>query len=425
MLKDLSKQELLSLQKELKEKYSKYKNMNLSLDMSRGKPGVEQLGVSEGLLKCIQTNEDCFSEDGIDCRNYSHLEGIPEARKLFADIMGLSPDEVIAAGNSSLNIMYDTVARGMLFGVLGSEKPWGKYDKIKFLCPVPGYDRHFTVCETFGIEMINVPMTAEGPDMDIIANLVESDETIKGMWCIPKYSNPEGITYSDETVKKLAQLNPKAKDFRIFWDNAYVVHTFSDKEDHLLNLMDELKKTGKEDMVFMFASTSKITFPGSGVAAIGASVNNIKHISKDFFPQTICSNKLNQLRHVRYFKDAKGIKEHMKKHAAFLKPRFEVVLKTLSEQFGDGELAEWANPNGGYFVSCNVMNGCAKRTIALLKEAGVTMTPAGATFPYGKDPCDSNIRIAPTFPPVDELQTAMDMFCLCVKLAAVEKLLVE
>ncbi len=415
------KQELETLNKE----YEQYKKMDLHLDMSRGKPGKEQLDLSQGLLSVLEKNEDCFSQNHTDCRNYGLLDGLPEAKQIFAEILELSPEEIIIGGNSSLNIMYDTISRAMLFGVYGGE-PWAKSGKIKFLCPAPGYDRHFTLCETFGIEMIPVAMTNAGPDMEAVKKAVESDEQIKGIWCVPKYSNPDGITYTDETVRAFAALNPKAKDFRIFWDNAYAVHFLDEKNDEkLLSLMQELKKTGKEDMVFMFSSTSKISFPGSGISALGASKNNIELIKKQMFAQTIGCDKMNQLRHIRYYKNADGIRAHMSKHAELLKPRFQAVIDALKTELEPLHIATWHEPKGGYFVSCNLPDGCAKRTVSLLKDAGGIMTAAGATFPYGNDPHDSNIRIAPSFPPVEELKTAMALFCLCAKIAAAEKLLKE
>lgn len=424
MLKDLSKSELKKFHDGLVREYVEYKNKNLSLDMSRGKPSSEQLDLSEALLDTVKTTAECFAADGTDCRNYGGIDGIKEAKDLFAQILGVSGDETIVGDSSSLNMMYDTVSRAMLFGVYGSERPWGKEDKISFLCPVPGYDRHFFVCQTFGINMINIPTNDDGPDMDLVEKYVSSDASVKGIWCVPRFSNPEGKVYSDEVVRRFASLSPKAKDFRIFWDNAYAVHELEDDAPVLLNLMDELKKNGKEDMLFTYTSTSKITFPGGGLAALGASRNNIELIKNQMAAQTIGPNKINQLRHIRYFKDINGIKEHMKKHRALLRPRFETVLSAL-DGIKDLGIAEWTEPKGGYFVSVDLMDGCAKRTVQLLKDAGVKMTPAGATFPYGEDPRDRNIRIAPSYPPVSELKVAMDMFCLCAKISASEKLLSE
>ncbi len=423
MIKNLSKEALKEYYQELKSKYEEYKAMGLNLDMSRGKPCQEQLDLSAKILTVLNDSEDCISKDGTDCRNYGVLAGIVEAREMFAELFDVEVDETIVGGNSSLNMIYDTICRAMLFGVYGGEKPWGQQGEIKFLCPVPGYDRHFAICEAFGIKMINVPMTPTGPDMKIVKEYVESDPQIKGIWCVPKYSNPDGITYSADTVMALVDLEPAAPDFRIFWDNAYAVHYFADEDDKLVEIMAELKKRGKEDMLFMYTSTSKVSYPGAGVGAMAASKNNVQLILKQMMPQCIGPDKLNQLRHVRYFKDATGYKQYMKKHAAILRPRFETVLETLKRELGGEDIAHWIEPNGGYFVSLYVMEGCAKRVVSLLAEAGVKMTSAGATYPYGKDPSDSNIRIAPTYPTTDELHTAMDMLCLCVKMAAAEKLL--
>ena len=423
MIKSMSKAELSELRESLSRQYDSYKLKGLKLDMSRGKPCKEQLDISEDLLTVLKSNDDCFDSTGMDCRNYGILDGIPEAKKLFADLMEVSPEEVIIGGNSSLNMMYDTIARAMIFGVDGVSEPWGKQEKISFICPVPGYDRHFSICESLGINMINVPLSSEGPDMDMIEKLVSEDGSIKGMWSIPKYINPTGITYSDEVVRRLAALKPKAKDFRIFWDNAYIVHDLKEESDKLLNLLEEAKKYGNEDMVYVFMSTSKVSFPGAGVAAMAASTKNVDYIKKKMFSQTIGPDKLNQNRHVRYYKNVDGVREYMKKHAAIIKPRFDVVLEFLSKELGGLGIADWFEPNGGYFVSVNVENGCAKKVVSLLKEAGVTMTGAGATFPYGKDPDDRNIRIAPTYPPIEELRIAMELFCICAKLAAVEKYL--
>ena len=418
-----SKQELLEEKASLVKQYEEFKARGLKLDMSRGKPGADQLALSLEMLDCLTSKDIMKDESGVDVRNYGGLTGIPEAKRLFAEILGVSTTELIVAGNSSLTLMYDAVAKAMSFGTQADCLPWGKLDKVKFLCPVPGYDRHFAVTEQFGIEMINIPMTADGPDMDMVEQYVSSDPAVKGIWCVPMYSNPEGVTYSDETVRRFAALKPAAKDFRIFWDNAYCVHHLQEKHDHLLNIMDACKSNGSEDMVYIFASTSKVTFPGSGVAAMASSEKNIAFITNQLFYQTIGFDKMNQLRHARYFKNLAGIEAHMKKHAAIIKPKFDVVLDMLDQEIAPLEIASWKRPNGGYFISFDTMEGCATRTYELCKEGGVTLTKVGATFPYGKDPKDSNIRISPTFPPVEELSLAMHLFCICVKLAAVEKLL--
>ncbi len=404
---------------QLMQEYELYKQKGLKLDMSRGKPCTEQLDLSEPLLTVLAHNSDCVGKNGVDYRNYGCLDGIPEAKELFADLLGLKPDNVIVCGNSSLNLMYDTVARAMMFGV-GGHKPWKDCGKISFLCVVPGYDRHFFVTQTFGINMISVPMLADGPDMDQIEQLVRSDASIKGIWCVPKYSNPDGITYSDEVVKRFANLSAAAPDFRIFWDNAYAVHDFDEQDqDTLLNIFDEAYRVGNEDMIYEFASTSKVTHPGAGVAVICASERNVAEIKKQMSAQTIGYDKLNQLRHVLYFGNADGLRAYMRKHAAIIRPRFEVVLQAFDQQLTG--IAEWHRPKGGYFISLNVPDGCASRVAQLMKEAGVVMTGAGATFPYGKDPRDRNLRIAPTYPTIEELKTAVDILCLCVKIAALEK----
>ena len=419
---EMNKEQLAGEKAALDKKYEEFKGKGLKLTMARGIPAPEQLDLSMEMLNTPLT--DTMSKSGNDCRSYGVLDGIPEAKELFAEILDVQPENIIVGGNSSLQLMYDTISRAMLLGVLGSEKPWCKYDKVKFLCPAPGYDRHFGICESLGIEMITVPYKEDGPDMDEVERLVSSDETIKGIWCVPMYSNPTGISYSDEVVRRFANLKPAAKDFRIFWDNAYCVHHLSDDgQAHLLNIIDECRKAGNPDMVFEFTSTSKISFPGSGVAVICASKDNIEFIKKQMGKQTIGFDKLNQLRHVRFFKNRKGIEEQMRRHADIIRPKFEAVLKTLETELKPLGIASWTNPNGGYFISFNGMDGTAKRIVALAKEAGVTMTNAGATYPYGNDPHDSNIRIAPTYPSIDELQTAMDLFCVCVRLASVEKLL--
>lgn len=407
----------------LSNEFENVKGLGLNLNMARGKPGKEQLDLSNGLLDVINSNSDFVGADGMDCRNYGVLEGIAECRKLFGDILGVDSKNVMVGGSSSLNMMFDTISCLMTKPVAEGCKPWYEVKDRKFLCPVPGYDRHFSITEYYGFEMINVPMTENGPDMDIVEELVSKDESIKGIWCVPKYSNPQGITYSDETVRRFAALKPAAKDFRIMWDNAYCIHDITDTPDELLNLYDECKKNGSEDMPIMFCSTSKITFPGAGVAAMAASENNMKLFMERYNFEVISYDKLNMLRHVRFFKNLDGIMEHMQKHKAILKPKFEIVLKHLESELKPTGIGEWTNPNGGYFVSIDVLGGTAKRVVELCKQAGVVMTGAGATYPLGKDPEDKNIRIAPTFPPNSELETAMEVFCICTKLAACEKLL--
>ncbi len=418
----MNREELLAEKVQLEAAFAEYKAKGLKLNMARGKPGADQLALAKPMLDVLNSESSLVTESGVDCGNYGELAGIPEARKLFGEYMGVTPEETIVVGSSSLTFMYDCMARAMLKGVLGSEKPWGKYDKVKFLCPVPGYDRHFTICEFLGIEMINIPLTEWGPDMDLVEKLVAEDETIKGMWCVPKYTNPLGGTYSDEAVKRLAALKPAAKDFRIFWDNAYNVH-YIYNDTKLLNILDECKKAGNPNMVYMFGSTSKITLPGAGVGFIGASKENIDFILGQLNAQAISWDKVNMLRHVRFFKDAQGIMDMMKKHADILAPKFDAVLNALDAELGEREVGTWVKPEGGYFVTYIAPNGCAKRIVALCKEAGVTLTNAGATHPYGKDPDDSYIRIAPSFPSPAELALAMEIFCISARLAAVEKLL--
>ena len=420
---EMTAQELEQLKKELSAKYKEYQAKDLKLNMARGKPCVEQLNISMGMMDVLSSDDDLTCDDGTDCRNYGVLDGVHEAKVLLADMMEVGVDNVIVYGNSSLNVMYDTIARSMTHGVMGST-PWCKLDKVKFLCPVPGYDRHFKITEYFGIEMINVPMTKDGPDMDMVEKLVSEDEAIKGIWCVPKYSNPQGYSYSDEVVRRMARLEPKANDFRIYWDNAYTVHhLYEDDQDELIEILDECKRAGNPDMVYKFASTSKISFPGSGVSVLASSLNNLQDIKKQLTVQTIGHDKVNQLRHVRYFKNIDGIKAHMKLHADILRPKFEAVLEILERELGGLGIGTWTKPKGGYFISFDSLEGCAKDIVARCKKAGVEMTGAGATYPYGKDPHDSNIRIAPSYPPKDDLIVAAELFALCVKLSSIDKLL--
>ena len=422
---ELSKEELLALREELLKSYAEEKAKGLKLDMSRGKPSVAQLDMGMDIFDVLNSQSHMDSSEGIDVRNYGVLDGLTEAKHMMADIMGVSAEHVIVYGNASLNVMYDAVSSAMTHGVMG-HTPWCKLDKVKFLCPAPGYDRHFAITEHFGIEMITVPMTPQGPDMDMVERLVEEDESIKGIWCVPKYSNPQGYTYSDETVRRFANLKPAAGDFRSFWDNAYAVHHLYDEEerqDKVLEILSECEKAGNPDMVYEFASTSKISFSGAGVAAIASSKGNLECIRRTMAIQTIGHDKINQLRHVRYFKDFEGIKAHMRKHAALMRPKFEAVESVLEKELSGLGIGAWTKPRGGYFISFDAMEGCAKAIVAKCKEAGVALTGAGATFPYGKDPRDSNIRIAPSFPTPMEMQMATDLFVLCVKLVSVEKLL--
>lgn len=423
--KNLSREELLEIKKKLEKEFDKVRAQGLHLDMSRGKPSKAQLDLSMGMMDVLTSDTDLVCVEGVDCRNYGVIDGIKEAKQLFADMMEVPKDNIIIFGNSSLNVMYDTVARAMTHGIMGST-PWCKLDKVKFLCPVPGYDRHFAITEHFGIEMINVPMTENGPDMDIVQQYVENDPAVKGIWCVPKYSNPQGITYSDETVHRFATLNPAAEDFRIFWDNAYGIHhLYEDKQDYLIEILMECKKEGHPDMVYKFGSTSKISFPGSGIAAIAGSDANMADIRQMMAVQTIGHDKLNQLRHVRFFKDIHGMVTHMKLHAEILRPKFEAILTCLDKELSGLEIGSWLAPRGGYFISFDAMEGCAKAIVAKAKEAGLVMTPAGATFPYGNDPKDSNIRIAPSFPTPEELAIATQVFVLSVKLVSIDKILSE
>lgn len=426
LLSEMNKEQLEKFRADAQAEYDGYKEKGLSLNMARGKPSSGQLDLAMQMLAAVNSYDaDYKASDGTDCRNYGGLDGIIDAKNLFSAMLGVSNDELIVCGNSSLNIMYDMIARCIIFGVDGIQKPWKDYEKIKWLCPAPGYDRHFAICESFGIEMIPIPLGENGPDMDMIEKLVSEDDTIKGIWCVPMYSNPTGITYSDEVVRRFARLKPKAGDFRIFWDNAYCIHHLTETPDKLLNILDECKKAGNDDMVYMFASTSKITFAGGGIAVMAASKKNVGYIKSLMTVQTIGYDKINQLRHAKFFGSYDGLMAHMEKHRAIIAPRFKVVLNELEEEIKPLGIGTWYKPNGGYFISFDTLDGCAKRVVGLCKDAGVVLTPAGATYPYGKDPHDSNIRIAPTFPPVQELEEAMKIFVCAVKLASAEKLLAE
>ncbi len=420
--REMSKEELASLKEQLEKVYKEYQGKNLKLNMARGKPSPEQLDLSLPMMDILNSKSDYTSADG-DVRNYGVLTGIKEARELMGQMMDAPADNIIMYGSSSLTLMYDTVSRSYSHGVMGNT-PWCKLDKVKFLCPVPGYDRHFAITESFGIELINIPLHDDGPDMDMVEQYVNNDETVKGIWCVPLYSNPSGQSYSDEVVKRFAHLKPAAKDFRIFWDNAYCVHHLDpDHPDHVLDILSECEKAGNPDMVYKFGSTAKVTFPGAGISAIAASKANLEDMKKQMNVQMISHDKINQLRHVRFFKDLDGIKAHMRKQAAILRPRFEAVDEILTRELGGLEIGTWTKPHGGYFVSFDSLDGCAKAIVAKCKDAGVVMTGAGATYPYGKDPHDSNIRIAPSFPSLDELKMAAEIFCVCVKLVSIDKLL--
>lgn len=405
----------------LRTEYEEFASRGMKLDMSRGKPSKEQLDTMERLLTAVTCNADCISENSVDCRNYGGLDGIDEAKRLFASMLGLTMPEIIVGGNSSLNLMYDTVARAMSHGVVDGMKPWAKYDKVSFLCPVPGYDRHFAICEYFNINMINVPMTSEGPDMDIVERLVAEDETIKGIWCTPKYSNPTGITYSDDTVRRFASMKTAAADFRVFWDNAYVWHDLTEHPDYLLEVLNEAKKYGTEDRFFIFASTSKITFPGAGISCIASSSANVKRILRELSVQTIGHDKINQLRHARVFRTFDDIKEQMAVHLNLIRPKFKLVRRYFRTELSGIPGVSWTRPNGGYFITLYTPKHTAKRIVALAADAGLKLTPAGATHPYGVNPDDDVIRIAPTYPPLDELERALPLLCCCIKLACAEK----
>ncbi len=422
---EMSVGELTIEKEQLEKRYEEFKAQGLKLDMTRGKPAANQLDISEEMLGMVTKNEECFSEDGTDCRNYGLPSGLPEMRELMGKIAGAPAKQTIVCGNASLNIMFDTVSRGFTHG-FGGCLPWGKLDKVKFLCPAPGYDRHFAVTEYFNVEMINVPMTSCGPDMDMVEELVAKDELIKGIWCVPKYSNPQGITYSDETVRRFANLKPAAKDFRIFWDNAYGLHNLynePDKQDKLLNIIEECENAGNPDLVFVFCSTSKITYAGAGVAAIASSEKNIAEIAGHIKYQTIGPDKMNQLRHMKFLKDFDALKKHMEKHADLIRPKFESVYETLHKELDGLGVASWTEPNGGYFICFEAMEGCAAEIVKKAKEAGLVLTEAGSVYPYHKDPRDAYIRIAPTMPTLSEITLAAELFALCVKLVSVKKLL--
>ncbi|MBR6395086.1 MAG: aminotransferase class I/II-fold pyridoxal phosphate-dependent enzyme [Ruminococcus sp.] len=422
-LSEMSKEQLISFKNETEALYNDFKAQGLCLNMSRGNPCKEQLDLSLDMLNVFDDGK-FMSESGNDVRNYGLLDGIPEAKEFFSDMIGVNNDEIIIFGNSSLNAMYFAVQLAYNKGVLGGT-PWSQSGKLKFLCPVPGYDRHFKVTEFFGFEMINIPMTPTGPDMDMIEKLVAEDDSIKGIWCVPQYSNPQGISYSDETVKRFAALKPAAKDFRIFWDNAYCIHHLTESPKPILNILDEAKKVGNEDIVYIFGSTSKITFPGAGVAVMGASKRNIDDLKKALGISIISYDKMNQFRHVKYFGTFANMCEHMKKHMNIIAPKFKLVCDVLKKEIAPLGIGSWTEPEGGYFISFDAMNGCAKRIVQLCSEAGVTLTGAGATFPYGIDPDDKNIRIAPTYPPIEDLAKALELFVICVKLASAEKMLSE
>ncbi|AGI39320.1 alanine-glyoxylate aminotransferase [Thermoclostridium stercorarium subsp. stercorarium DSM 8532] len=413
-------EQLVERKKKVERKYEIYKNKNFNLDMSRGKPCVEQLNLSNEMYK-LGASLDFISEDGVDCRNYGLVDGIVEMKRIFAQILGVSEEEIILGDSSSLSLMYGTIEKAFIHGLYNCE-PWKNLKKIKFLCPSPGYDRHFAICELFGIEMITVPMKEDGPDMDMVEKLVAEDESIKGIWCTPIYSNPTGVTYSDEVVRRFATMKTKANDFKIFWDVAYIVHHLYE-EQKLLNILDECKKAGNPDRVFIYISTSKITFPGAGVAAMACSVDNARHLRKLISIQTIGPNKINHLLHARFFRNADGVKAHMRKHAEILRPKFELVNSIFEKNLGGLNIAQWTKPKGGYFISLDVPEGCAMEIVTKAQEAGVKLTPAGATFPYGKDPYDKNIRIAPTYPPVEELEQAMEILCTCIELVVLDKIL--
>ena len=420
---EMSHEELKALIAAEQKKLDHWSDMDLTLDLTRGKPNQAQLDLSSGMLNIISDRGDCFSASGLDCRNYGILDGLPETKKLFSDLLDIPSKNILVLGNSSLNVMYDTIVRAMLFGVAGGHEPWCRQGRIKFICPSPGYDRHFTICREMGIEMVPVKMNDDGPDMNEVYNIACSDPSVKGMWCVPKFSNPEGITYSDEVVEQIAMMKPAAPDFRIFWDNAYVVHELYDENVPLANIFELAKQYGTEDNIFYFASTSKITFPGSGLAIMAASDKNLEQIRPIIATQTIGYDKINQMRHVKFFKNADGIRAHMRLHAAILRPKFELVENKFEENLGGLGIAHWTKPRGGYFIILYVNNGCARRVYQLARSVGVTLTTAGSTYPYGRDPYDANLRIAPSYPELDELSQAIEILCSCIKVACAEKIL--
>ena len=420
---EMTAEELQSVVQAEQARLDKWSEMNLTLNLTRGKPNQAQLDLSSGILSAVSDRGDCFSASGLDCRNYGILDGLPETKKMFGDLLGIPADRILVLGNSSLNAMYDTMVRAMLFGVAGGHEPWCRQGRIKFICPSPGYDRHFTICRTLGIEMVPVRMTKDGPDMDEVYDIACSDPSVKGMWCVPKFSNPEGITYSDEVVDQIAAMKPAAPDFRIFWDNAYAVHELYDEEVKLADIFEKAKEYGTEDNIFYFASTSKITFPGSGLAIMAASEKNLEQIRPIIATQTIGYDKINQMRHVKFFGDADGIRAHMRKQAEILRPKFELVERLFHKNLDGYGIAHWTEPKGGYFISLYVNEGCARRVYQLARSVGVTLTTAGSTYPYGRDPHNSNLRIAPTFPETDELKQAIEILCSCIKLACAEKVL--
>ena len=420
---EMSHEELKALIAAEQKKLDHWSDMDLTLDLTRGKPNQAQLDLSSGMLNIISDRGDCFSASGLDCRNYGILDGLPETKKLFSDLLDIPAKNILVLGNSSLNVMYDTIVRAMLFGVAGGHEPWCRQGRIKFICPSPGYDRHFTICREMGIEMVPVKMNDDGPDMNEVYNIACSDPSVKGMWCVPKFSNPEDITYSDEVVEQIAMMKPAAPDFRIFWDNAYVVHELYDENVPLANIFELAKQYGTEDNIFYFASTSKITFPGSGLAIMAASDKNLEQIRPIIATQTIGYDKINQMRHVKFFKNADGIRAHMRLHAAILRPKFELVENKFEENLGGLGITHWTKPRGGYFISLYVNNGCARRVYQLARSVGVTLTTAGSTYPYGRDPYDANLRIAPSYPELDELSQAIEILCSCIKVACAEKIL--